>query len=83
MIASIIDSCVATNDPSDILNHWGGIICADFERDYPSFQTLINSSNSTQVVIVINHIGIAFSSLQRDNIELNRNIHNLSTYVEM
>ena len=33
--ASIIDSCASTNDPSDILNHWGGIICADFERDYP------------------------------------------------
>ena len=28
--ASIIDSHQSTNDPSDILNHWGGITRAGF-----------------------------------------------------
>ena len=28
--ASIIDSRAATNDPYDIMNHWGVIICAGF-----------------------------------------------------
>ena len=61
--ASIIDDLAATNYPYDILNHWRGIICADFERNNPDFQPLTNSINSTQVVKVMNQIGTEFSSL--------------------
>lgn len=81
--ASIIDSRATSNDPSDILNLWGGIIRADFEHNNPDFQTLTNACNSTQVVTALNQISTAFSSLQRDNIELNRNVQHLSTLVEM
>ena len=82
-VSSIIDSHAATNDNSDILNHWGGIIRADFERNNPDFQPLTNSINSTQVVKVINQIGTEFSSLHRDSIELNRCVQHISKLVEM
>ena len=54
--ASIIYYRAETNDPSDILNHWGVIICADFERRNPDFQPLPNSRNSTKVVTALIHI---------------------------
>ena len=79
--ASIIDSHAAINYPSDILSNWGVIIRADFERKNPDFQLLTNARNSTQAVTVLNHIGTAFSSLQRENIELNINAQHLSTLV--
>ena len=66
--ASIIDYRSSTNDPSDIMNHWGGIIYADFEWNNPYFKPLTNVRNSTQFVMALNHIGKAFSSLQYDYI---------------
>ena len=81
--ASSIDSHAETNDPSDILNHWGGIIRADFEQNNPDFQPLINAINITQVLVAINHIGTEFSSLHRDSIELNRCVQHISKLVEM
>ena len=45
-IESIIDSRAETNYTSDILNHRGGIILADFERKNIDFQPLTNDSNS-------------------------------------
>ena len=60
----IIDYRASTNYYSDILNHWGGIICANFERNKPDFQPLQNYSNNTQVVKALNHIGTVFSSIQ-------------------
>ena len=80
---SIIDSLASINDPYGRLNHWVLIICSDFERNNQDFQQLKNVSNSTQFVTAPNHIVTEFSSLQYDNIELNRNIQNLSTLVEM
>ena len=81
--ASIIDSRVATNYPSDILNHWGGIINTEFERKNTDLQPLTNASNITQVITALKHIGTAFSSLQHDNIGLNRNLQNLIKLADM
>ena len=82
-VSSIIDSHAATNDNSDILNHWGVIIRADFERNNPDFQHLKNGRNISKVITALNHIGTAFSSLQNDNIELNRSFNRISTLIEM
>ena len=48
--ASIIDYRAATNYPSNILSHWGGIIPYEFEQDNPDVQPLTNSSNSTKLL---------------------------------
>ena len=81
--SSIIDYREATNNTSDILKHWGGIICADFERNNPEFQPLTNAIKSTKVVTALNHVGTAFISPRSDDIELNRNDQHLSTLVEI
>ena len=58
------------------MNHWGGIICADFERNKLDFQPIHNYSNNTQVVMDLNHIGTALSSIQRVKTQYKR--HDMS-----
>ncbi len=73
---------IGDRDPVATLKLWGQLIRKDFHDRNPDFQSLTDSSNSTQVVNSINHIGRVVSNLQQENRELKALVTSMAASME-
>lgn len=78
----IVDPRARSDDPVATLKLWGQLIRKDFHDRNPDFQSLTDSSNSTQVVNSINHIGSVVSNLQQENRELKALVTSMAASME-
>ena len=77
-----VDYRAESVDPIATLKYWGQVIRKDFHDSNPDFQSLTDSSNSTQVVNAINHIGTSVSCIQQENRELKAMLTSMSASME-
>ena len=77
-----MDPRARSDVPVATLKLWGQLIRKDFHDRNPDFQSLTDSSNSTQVVNSINHIGRVVSNLQQENRELKALVTSMAASME-
>ena len=71
--AKAIDS-TKTEDVIGAIKEWGEVISKDYWEINPDFHTLTAESNSSQVVTSINQIGTYVAGIQKDNVDLKRDV---------
>ena len=80
--SNTVDHRAGSEDPIATLKLWGQIIRKNFRDSNPDFQSLTDSSNSTQIVNGVNHIGTVVVSLQHENQELKAIVTSMSASME-